>query len=69
MDPCEFKATLNYTNSMQKQIQVVLAYTFIPVPGSHAFNPSTRGNIKWEEREALVWLVCGNPALVEISLL
>ena len=40
---CEFKATLDYTRSMYKQIQMVMA---------HTFNPSPRGNIKWEEREA-----------------
>ena len=54
MDLCEFKATLGYTRSIQKQIQVI-------VP--HTFNASTRG-----DRNS-VYLVCSRPALVEVRLL
>ena len=53
MNLCEFKAILGYTGSMQKQIQVVVAPIFNPsTRESNAFHPSTRGNIKWKEREA-----------------
>ena len=31
-DLCEFKATLGYTKSTQKEIQVVVAHTFNPSP-------------------------------------
>ena len=47
MDLCEFKATLGYIRSIQKQIQVVVAHTFNPsTRESHAFNPSTKGEQK-----------------------
>ena len=47
MDVCEFKATLGYTRSMQKQIQVVLAHVFNPhTRESHAFNHSNKGKYK-----------------------
>lgn len=40
----EFKATLGYTSSMQKKIQLVVAYTFIPCTREYYVpNPSTRG--------------------------
>ena len=59
MDFCEFKATLGYTKSIQKQIQVVVSHTFNPSVGelgeSHTFNPSPReldgSRHNWAERE------------------
>ena len=50
MDLYEFKATLGLIRSMLKLIQMVVAHTFTPVLRNHAFNPSTRGSRKWEER-------------------
>ena len=51
-DLCEFKATLDYTKPIQKQIQIVVAHTFNPsVWESHTFNPSTR-----EVETGVIWL-------------
>ena len=54
---CEFQAITGYTRLIQKQIQVVVVYTFnLSVWESHTFNPSTgkedteTGTIFWEER-------------------
>ena len=47
MDFYEFKASLGYTRSMQKQMQVVAAHTFNPSIGeSYPFNSSTKGLYK-----------------------
>ena len=67
MDLCEFKATLGYIRSMQKQNQVIMAHVFKPSTSElQTFIPSTRGNIKWEER-GLVCLICGHPSLVKVK--
>ena len=59
----ELKATLGYTRSMQKHIQLVMAHTFNPSPReSHTFKPSTRGKINWEEREKLSLLSLQSPS-------
>ena len=60
----ELKATLGYTRSMQKHIQLVMAHTLNPSPReSHTFKHSTRGNINWEERERLSLLSLQSPSL------
>ena len=66
MDLCEFKATLGYTRSKQKWIQMEVT-PLIPVLGSHRpFIAALRGNIKWEETEAQNQTsVCRCPVLVE----
>ena len=61
MDLCEFKATLGYTRSLQKQIQVVVAHT--SHPSTREFNPNTKGDYKAQGS------ACSRPALVEVGLL
>ena len=68
MNLCKFKATLDYTRSMQKQIQAVVPDTF---------NTNTRGvmaiipeleRIQNGKKRGLICLVCSHPALVEVLL-
>ena len=64
MDLCEFKDTLGYTRSRQKQIQVVVAHTFNPsTMESHAFNPSTKGEYKTRRQRLRLRLSLQSPSL------